>query len=245
SATFTAESSSGWQQVNFANPVAIAANTTYVAGYFAANGHFSFTQNTFTNGGGDNSVLHALSNAAANGNGVYAYNASSVFPNSNYLATNYWVDVVFSSVLVPSVVSQTPVPGATQVSATTSVTATFNEAVLASSISLKDSANNVVAATVRYTDSTHTVTLQPNAPLASGTTYTVTVSGATDANGMTMPAPVSWSFTTMAPVFNASIWSPSATPAVADYTGSGPIELGVKFDSDVSGYITGLRFYKG
>ena len=43
SATFTGESASGWQQVNFAKPVAISANTTYVAGYLAPKGHYSDT----------------------------------------------------------------------------------------------------------------------------------------------------------------------------------------------------------
>jgi hypothetical protein len=97
SATFSGESNSGWQQVNFATPVAIAANTTYVAGYFSQTGHFSYTQNYFTSAGVDNGVLHALSNAAAGGNGVYAYSSASVFPTLNYAATNYWVDVVFST----------------------------------------------------------------------------------------------------------------------------------------------------
>ena len=32
-ATFTNETASGWQQVNFSNPVAITAGTTYVASY--------------------------------------------------------------------------------------------------------------------------------------------------------------------------------------------------------------------
>ena len=39
SATFTGESASGWQQVNFATPVAITANTVYVASYHATVGH--------------------------------------------------------------------------------------------------------------------------------------------------------------------------------------------------------------
>src|SRR5262249_11121644 len=88
SATFTGESNSAWQQVSFAIPVAITANTTYVAGYFAANAHFAYTQNTFTNAGVDNGVLHALSDPAAGGNGVYATSSTSVFPTSSYLATN-------------------------------------------------------------------------------------------------------------------------------------------------------------
>ena len=41
SATFTSETASGWQQVNFAQPVAITKNTTYVASYFAPKGHYS------------------------------------------------------------------------------------------------------------------------------------------------------------------------------------------------------------
>jgi hypothetical protein len=236
--------SNGWQQVNFATPVAITANTTYVAGYFASTGHYSITNNYFASVGVDNGVLHAPSNAAAGGNGVYAYSASSVFPTLSWGATNYWVDVVFSNVLAPAVASTTPVSGATQVPKTTSITATFNESVLANSISfvLHDSANNPVAATVSYNDSTHTATLQPAAALAAGTTYTATVTGATDAGGMTMTAPVSWSFTTTPTIVNASIWGPSATPAVVDLADK-PVELGVKFSSSVSGYIMGLRFY--
>ena len=41
SATFTNETTSGWQQVNFAQPVALNKNTTYVASYFAPKGHYS------------------------------------------------------------------------------------------------------------------------------------------------------------------------------------------------------------
>src|SRR5262249_24521750 len=41
SATFTNESASGWQQVNFSQPVPLDKNTTYVSAYFAPNGHYS------------------------------------------------------------------------------------------------------------------------------------------------------------------------------------------------------------
>jgi hypothetical protein len=33
SATFTGETASGWQEVNFATPVSITANTIYIASY--------------------------------------------------------------------------------------------------------------------------------------------------------------------------------------------------------------------
>src|SRR5205085_7329813 len=54
SATFTGESAGGWQQVNFSTPVAINANTTYVAGYLAPKGHYSANPNAFTSVGVSN-----------------------------------------------------------------------------------------------------------------------------------------------------------------------------------------------
>jgi regulation of enolase protein 1 (concanavalin A-like superfamily) len=97
SATFTGESASGWQQVNFATPVAISANTVYVASYHANLGHYSEDDNYFASKGVDNPPLHALTNGVSGGNSVYAYGASSAFPNQTWNAANYWVDVVFSS----------------------------------------------------------------------------------------------------------------------------------------------------
>ena len=41
SATFINETASGWQQVNFTPPVAITANTVYVASYHTTVGHYS------------------------------------------------------------------------------------------------------------------------------------------------------------------------------------------------------------
>ena len=99
-ATFTGETASGWQQVNFASPVAIQANTTYVAGYFAPNGHYSVNGPTLATGV-DNPPLHALANGTS-ANGVYTYGAdaraSRPTPTS---ASNYWVDVLFTPPAAP------------------------------------------------------------------------------------------------------------------------------------------------
>jgi hypothetical protein len=94
-ATFTGESASGWQQVNFSNPVPIAANTTYVASYFAPAGHYSATTGAFTSSGLDNPPVHLLRNGVDGANGVYRYGSSSGFPTSSFSSTNYWVDIVF------------------------------------------------------------------------------------------------------------------------------------------------------
>jgi hypothetical protein len=94
-ATFTNETASGWQQVNFATPIAITANTVYVVSYHANNGHYSADLNQFASAGVDNPPLHALSTGIASGNGVYAYGSGSLYPNRTYSSANYWVDVVF------------------------------------------------------------------------------------------------------------------------------------------------------
>jgi hypothetical protein len=103
-ATFTGETASGWQQVNFATPVSITANTVYVASYHANNGHYSFNDNYFSVNGVDNPPLHELATGVAGGNGVNAYGSSSVFPNQTWNARNYWVDVMWQGGLaVPGV----------------------------------------------------------------------------------------------------------------------------------------------
>src|SRR5205823_6590931 len=58
-ATFSGETGSGWQQLNFSTPVAITANTTYIASYHT-NGGFYYSFNDFQNAGVDNPPLHAL-----------------------------------------------------------------------------------------------------------------------------------------------------------------------------------------
>ena len=42
-----------------------------------------------------------------------------------------------------------------------------------------------------------------------------------------------------------SLWPASATPAVPSALDPAAVELGLKFTSDVTGFITGVRFYKG
>jgi hypothetical protein len=256
SATFTGETALGWQQVNFSLPVAIQAHTTYVASYYAPVGHYSYTSAAFASAGVDNVPLHALSNAAGGGNGVFVAGAAN-FPTNSYNSTNYFVDVVFSNVLVPTVTATTPLANATGVSTTNpNITVNFNEDVKASSINftLADGAGNPVAATVTWQPapeddtSTDSLLLTPHSALLPSTTYTATISNAVDAAGNNMAGPFSWSFTTaipFTPITNATIWSSSTTPTVASANDSNPQELGVKFTSDVTGYITGIRFYKG
>jgi hypothetical protein len=119
-------------------------------------------------------------------------------------------DVVWSFITAdttrPTVTSVTPASGATGVSAAAAVTATFSEAIDAttitpSSVVLRDPANAVVAAMVSYTVATHVTTLTPSAALAGSTTYTATIaggsSGVKDVAGNALASNLVWSFTTV------------------------------------------------
>jgi hypothetical protein len=102
SAAFSGETASGWQQVNFSTPVAITANTVYVASYYCPAGHYSDDQNYFAGKGADSPPLHALADGVSGFNGVYAYGSNSSFPNQGWNSSNYWVDVMFSSNTPPT-----------------------------------------------------------------------------------------------------------------------------------------------
>ncbi len=105
----------------------------------------------------------------------------------------------FTTSAAPSVTSFTPTTGATGVALSTPVTATFNEAVQSGSIvfALKNG-SNTVATNFSYNSTTHVATWAPVSALANSTTYTATISAATDPVGDPMSGPVTWSFTTVA-----------------------------------------------
>ncbi len=265
SGTVTA-AGSGWKQVTFSAPVAVTANTVYVASYHAPNGNYAATNSGFAAQGVDAPPIHLLRDGVSGGNGVYAYGASSTFPTNTYASSNYWVDVVFATntgpdTTAPTVTPQSPSAGATGIAANTTVTATFSEAmnamtVNATTFELRNTSNALVTATVAYDVATRTSTLTPSAALANNATYTAIVKGGLtdprvkDVAGNALAANATWSFTTAASTpagctSGSSIWALTTTPAVTAASDTGAVELGVKFRSTVSGYICGVRFYKG
>ena len=109
--------------------------------------------------------------------------------------------------VAPTVSSESPASGSTNVAVSTAPTATFNEAVQSSTISftLTNPSGSSVAGSVSYNSTTNTTTFTPSATLAYGTTYTATISGAKDTAGDPMAGSFTWSFMTAA----------AAAPAVA------------------------------
>lgn len=254
-ANFIGESSSGWQQANFSSPVPVTAGTTYVVSYFSPVGHYSFDANYFGGTGVDTPPVHALANGVDGPNAVYNY-GSSAFPTSTYNASNYWVDVVFDTSNAPNV--STFAPSGNGVTISTAISASFTSALDATTVNsstfeLFDSSNTLVNGTISYNAATQTAVLQPGAKLAASTTYTAVIlsgpTGVKDTGGTPMKANFTWSFTTAAPApppptCPCSIWPLSLVPGTVDSGDSSAGEYGVKFTADVSGSVTGIRFYK-
>ncbi len=233
SAAFTNETESGWQEVRFDAPVYITANTTYVASYYSPAGYFAFTGGGLSNAV-SNSSLTALSAGTDGPNGVFKYGGG--FPNDPLSGNaNYWADVLFTEVTS----SGSPI-----------------EYVL-TSITDAGECNNTGAAL-----STATVTinalpsgsLSPVTPVCAGEEVFLTFNGATGTapytlviNGETfnnVNDQAAFNTHIQAPLGEVhTIWDASTTGGTQTVDDRA-VELGVRFTSDIAGYITGIRFYK-
>jgi uncharacterized protein DUF4082/Big-like domain-containing protein/purple acid phosphatase-like protein/type IX secretion system substrate protein len=204
-AAFTNETDSGWQVATFNNAIAITPNTTYIASYFSPSGDYahsgSYFGQTITNG-----PLSALANGEDGPNGLYKYSTTPVFPDNNFGASNYWVDVVFTpnvgpDTTAPQVSSVSPAHTTTGIALNPVVTASFNEViniatVNSSSFQLKDVNNNIIPATINI--STSQITLTPTITLQNSTLYIATIKGGAtgvkDTAGNALLTDFTWSF---------------------------------------------------
>jgi hypothetical protein len=106
--------------------------------------------------------------------------------------------------IAPTVNATVPAANATGVSTTNNITATFSEPLSSSSVSsttaFLELGTTKISASVSYSSSSQTITINPSSTLVSGTIYKVTLkggaSGIKDLAGNPMAADYTWNFTT-------------------------------------------------
>ncbi|MGO6781175.1 DUF4082 domain-containing protein [Rhizobium leguminosarum bv. viciae] len=244
-ATFISETASGWQTVSFTQPINVTAGATYVASYHS-NGFYSATANYFTMDH-TSGALTAPASSVSGGNGVYAYGTGSLFPNSSYNASNYWVDVLYQQG------SQNAVPVAVNdsgLSTNTGTPITIQASVLLANDTDADGdplvitgVSGAVNGSVAYNAQAQTVTFTPTAGYSGPASFSYAIA---DGKGGTASAQVALTINggqTAGPEQN--LFAANATPSIISVNDNQPVNLGMKFQADTAGWVTGIRFYKG
>ncbi|MGR9349479.1 DUF4082 domain-containing protein (plasmid) [Rhizobium leguminosarum] len=245
-ATFINETASGWQTVSFSQPINVTAGATYVASYHS-NGFYSATANYFTTDH-TSGALTAPSSAASGGNGLYAYGSGSLFPTASYNATNYWVDVLYHQGG-----AQNAVPVAANdsgLSTNTGTPITIQASVLLANDTDADGdplaitgVSGAVNGSVAYDAQAQTVTFTPTAGYSGPASFSYAIA---DGKGGTASAQVALTINggqTGGPEQN--LFAADATPSIVSVNDNQPVNLGMKFQADTAGWVTGIRFYKG
>jgi hypothetical protein len=223
--TFSGESASGWQQVNFGAPIAVTANTTYIASYHSSANVYAYSDNFFTTAV-QNGPLKALANGEDGPNGVYIYSVTPAFPTQTFQSSNYWVDVVYDinvgpDVTSPVVASTLPAGNAAGVNVNNNINVTFNEPIDASTVNSTNfelrNGSALVPASITYNAGSQTAVLDPASSLSYLTTYTATIkggaSGIKDVAGNSLANDFTWSFTTQSqPVLPPPLVDPATGP---------------------------------
>jgi hypothetical protein len=238
-ATFTSETASGWQQVNFSSPVPITAGVVYVASYFTTVSHFSVNLNFFATTGVSNPPLQFLASGVSGGNGVYTYSSMSTFPSSTFEAANYWVDVVFAPTTTSPLMSIAVTPNNSS-SPTVNVGASLQLAAIGT---YQDNSTQDISTQVTWSSTNPAAATVLGSGLATGqgvgTAVILAALSGIPSNTVTLTVQA-------APPSSCpcTIWSNSAVPSLIDSGPGGAVEVGVKFTADTSGMVTGIRFYK-
>ncbi|WP_247821498.1 DUF4082 domain-containing protein [Bradyrhizobium sp. 187] len=240
-ATFSNETSSGWQTVTFSSPVSITAGTTYVAS-FHSNGRYTATPSYFTTAHSNGPLT-----APASGNGAYTYGNGNLFPTSTFNATNYWVDVVFNG--SGGGANQSPVANndsgfnASQ-NTPLSIAGTAllaNDTDPNGDILTITGVSGGVNGAAGFNVQNNTVTFTPTNGYTGPASFNYAIS---DGRGGTASAMVGVTVQA-ASSSTVSLFSSNPTPSIVSVNDPNSVELGMKFVASTAGDIVGLRFYKG
>lgn len=145
---------------------------------------------------------------------------------------------------VLSIVSTVPADEAFGVAIDSTVSWTFDRDVVAgdTEFALTDHLGAPVDGDLSYDSGTFTQTFTPDADLTGAETFTATVSAAQGVDGVLLPAPVVWHFST---VGAEETGFGSTVPANLDSGDGSAITVGAYFTVSLAGAVTGIRFYKG
>ncbi|MBK5215939.1 MAG: DUF4082 domain-containing protein [Propionibacteriales bacterium] len=235
--TFSGESSSGWQTLTFAQPVAISKDTEYVASYRTTVGKYSASPGGFTSA----RIVSPL--RTASGSGAYTY--STGFPSASS-STNYFVDVVFERPAPQiAITTQDPASGAVDVSRSASIGVWFNDTIRSGyTMGIKQGTTTIAGNTTLSSDAT-SLTFKPDVSLPKDADITVTLTGVTSTSGAQLGTQT-WTFRTVAiddPTQPQTLFT-DQLPTTSDAAASA-VELGTAFSPSKAGKIRAIRFYKG
>lgn len=238
SGTFTNESSSGWETLTFATPVAVTAGTTYLATYRTTVGSYSATIGAFSSTG----ITRGPLQVAVQG-GTYSY--ADAFP-TNQTSTSYLVDLVFNNSQASlTVLGQSPAPGAVGVDRGSTISIRLSTTIANGyAVSVTSAGVTISGSTTLSTDG-QTITFTPSAPLPNNAQVTASVSGIATTDRVAL-ATQTWAFTTLdSTTTTMTTLFGTETPITLAANDSSSVELGVSFTPSVAGTVTAIRFYKG
>ena len=198
--TFAPTATTGWQDLTFDRPVAIAPDRTYLASYYSPATRYAFAYGFFDDQlvRGPVSALRAVD---GDPNGVHCYDVARLcqsFPTRGYRDSSYWVSPIWqnplgeplpppatpsapSDVTAPRVRTASPSSGAARVGLRRSIRITFSEVVRSSLLTtanvrlLRKGQRKPVPARLRYDERRNRLTVDPVRRLRPSTTYRVMI----------------------------------------------------------------------
>ncbi|MEH1863691.1 MAG: N,N-dimethylformamidase beta subunit family domain-containing protein [Nostoc sp.] len=241
SVTFSSETASGWQSQALTTPLNIQANTTYVVS-INVNSYYVATYDEL----GSSIVNGNLSSVADGSNGVFN-GTPGAFPNGSYRNTNYFRDIDFVAVSLPTI---TKTSGDNQ---TGTAGAALPNPLL---VQVKDGAGNPQSGvTVNFAVTNGGGSVSPASAVtnASGQASTTLTLGAV--LGSTLPITNAVSATaagigsvnfsaTASPTGNTQVILTTQVPSIPNATDNASYELGLKFRSAKGGQVSAIRFWK-
>ena len=255
SATFSSETGSGWQSVNFSSAIPVTSTHNYVVWVSMPNGHYA-VDSTGTGGnnnlesvsnGGHGPFTHpALEVSAGTNSGVYSYTSDHTATPSNGTNNNYWVSPVLFDETAPqnnSGVDATDAaagPAITWSSAGHDTNGTYSDGSLRATY-IERTHGMTNDGIVGYQNGGQSSwTDGPNDPTAlPGTSYTYTVKNIDQCGNISTGS--SDTVTTASQSLSHLF---SSDPTTHDTAQTSPLTVGMHWQTSTAGDVWGVRFYR-